>query len=190
MTASNSTAPAPTSADTPAVGLRTVNSLDHEGFVALLGSVFEHSPWVAERAAAARPFAGVDALHQAMIAVVEGLPTDERIAFLCAHPELAGKEAQSGSMTSDSTTEQASAGLDALSPAELEQITRMNAEYRQRHGFPFIICVPRYTKQEILDEFRRRTAEDTEAELAEAVRQITVITGRRLQAVVRDGARS
>ncbi|MCZ0981344.1 2-oxo-4-hydroxy-4-carboxy-5-ureidoimidazoline decarboxylase [Streptomyces diastatochromogenes] len=117
------------------------------------------------------------------------MPEAERVDFLCAHPELAGKEARSGSMTSDSVTEQASAGLDALTPAELELITRLNAAYRLRHGFPFIICVPRHTKREILDAFRDRTGNTTGAELAEAIAQITVITGRRLRALVHDGTR-
>lgn len=176
--------------DAPGLDIGAVNALDREEFVRVLGAVFEHSPWVADGAAAARPFDSVEALHAAMMDVVRRLPAAEGIDFLCAHPELAGREAQSGSMTSDSVTEQASAGLDALAPAELELITRMNAEYRERHGFPFIICVPRYTKQEILDAFRSRTANGTEAELAEAIAQITVITGRRLRAIVRDGARS
>ncbi|RVU18897.1 2-oxo-4-hydroxy-4-carboxy-5-ureidoimidazoline decarboxylase [Streptomyces antnestii] len=176
-------------ADAPLLDLQAVNALDREEFVRLLGSVFEHSPWVAAGAVAARPFDSVEALHAAMIDVVRRLSRTEQIDFLCAHPELAGKEAQSGDMTSDSTTEQASAGLDALAPAELDLITRMNAEYRQRHGFPFVICVPRYNKTQILDEFRRRTANETEAELSEAVNQITVITGRRLRAIVRDGTR-
>ncbi|MFF3782539.1 2-oxo-4-hydroxy-4-carboxy-5-ureidoimidazoline decarboxylase [Streptomyces sp. NPDC001933] len=176
-------------ANAPGLDLQAVNALDREEFVRVLGSVFEHSEWVAAGAVDARPFDSVESLHAAMIDVVRRRPRTEQIGFLCAHPELAGKEAQSGTMTSDSTTEQKGAGLDALAPAELDLITRMNAEYRERHGFPFIICVGNYTKQEIFDEFRRRTGNETEAELSEAVSQITAITGRRLRAVVRDGAR-
>lgn len=176
-----------TPVNAPSLDLQTVNALDREEFVSRLGAVFEHSEWVAAGAVDARPFDSVEALHTAMIDVVRSRPRAQRIDFLCAHPELAGKEAQSGTMTSDSTTEQKGAGLDALAPAELELITRLNAEYRERHGFPFIICVGDYTKQEIFDEFRRRTGNETEAELSEAVSQITSITGRRLRAVVSDG---
>ncbi|MFF3952823.1 2-oxo-4-hydroxy-4-carboxy-5-ureidoimidazoline decarboxylase [Streptomyces sp. NPDC001890] len=185
MTSASSTAVNASSLD-----LRTVNALSPEEFVSRLGAVFEHSEWVAAGAVDARPFDSVEALHTAMIDVVRSRPRAERIDFLCAHPELAGKEAQSGTMTSDSTTEQKGAGLDALAPAELDLITRLNAEYRERHGFPFIICVGDYTKQEIFDEFRRRTGNGTEAELSEAVSQITAITGRRLRAVVSDGVPS
>src|SRR5580765_5465541 len=121
--------------------------MSSDDFVRVLGGAFEHPRWVAERAAHARPFGSVEALHAAMIDVVRGLPRAEQVRCLCAHPELAGQEARSGTMTSDSTTEQASAGLDALTPAELDLITRMNVEYRDRHAFPFIISVPSCTKR-------------------------------------------
>ncbi|MEU8526908.1 MULTISPECIES: 2-oxo-4-hydroxy-4-carboxy-5-ureidoimidazoline decarboxylase [Streptomyces] len=182
--------PSTSATNAPSLDVQAVNALDREEFVRLLGPVFEHSSWVAAGAVTARPFDSVPSLHRAMIDVVRRLPRTEQIDFLCAHPELAGKEAQSGIMTSDSTTEQASAGLDALAPDELALITRLNDAYRERHGFPFIICVPLYSKQEILDEFRRRTALDTEAELSEAIEQITAITGRRLRALVHDGTRA
>src|SRR6185295_72365 len=108
--------------------LAAVNAMDRDRFVASLGATFEHSPWVAESAWAARPFASVDALHAAMIQVVRGAPKAVQTAFLCAHPELAGREAQARTLTDDSKHEQASAGLDAMSRDEMVEMARLNAE--------------------------------------------------------------
>lgn len=105
---------------------------------------------------------------------------EERLRLLRAHPELAGREAQGGSMTEHSGAEQISAGLDRLSSAELRQMTALNAVYRARHGFPFIVCVRHYTKAGILAELARRTARPTDAEIEEALAQIAVIAGLRL----------
>ena len=124
----------------PLLNLDTLNSMDRAAFVAALGSTFEHSPWVAEQAWQARPFASIEAVHGAMLDVVRRSPRPVQIDFLCAHPELAGREAQTGTMTADSVHEQRSAGLDALSRDELLEMKRLNGEYRRRHGFPFIIA--------------------------------------------------
>ncbi|MDB5730234.1 MAG: decarboxylase, partial [Variovorax sp.] len=127
----------------PALDLDAINTLERDTFVAALGSTFEHSPWVAEGAWTARPFASVDALHTAMVEVVRNAPHATQVAFLCAHPELAGKEAQAGTMTDESVGEQASAGLDALSRDEIGELRELNVRYRERHGFPFIVAVRR-----------------------------------------------
>lgn len=165
--------------------LDALNSMDRSAFVAALGSTFEHSPWVARSAWAARPFASIDALHGAMIGVVHGAPREKLIAFLCGHPELAGKEAQTGAMTSESVGEQASAGLNALSRAEMAELATLNAIYRSRHGFPFIIAVRHHAKEEIFDQLRRRVERDSQTELDEALAQIGLITRLRLQAKVK-----
>ena len=165
---------------TAALDLDALNTMDRAGFVAALGATFEHSPWVAEGAFTARPFRSVDALHAAMLAVVAGLPHAQQVAFLNGHPELAGKEAQVGTMTNDSVAEQSSAGLDALSRDEMREMTRLNAQYRARHGFPFIVAVRRYSKAQIFDEMRRRIGNPGEAERAEALAQIGAITRLRL----------
>jgi len=157
--------------------------MSREQFVASLGATFEHSPWVAEGAWAARPFASVDALHAAMIGVVRGAPQAVQASFLCAHPELAGREAQAR-MTDHSQHEQASAGLDAMTREEMVEMARLNAEYRQRHGFPFIIAARRHTKAQIFDAMRSRARGDTGAEFVEAMEQITYITRARLRALV------
>jgi len=170
--------PIPTAAAT----LAEINMMDSERFVATLGSSFEHSPWVAAGAWTARPFASAAALHAAMFAVVQRAPRAAQIAFLRAHPELAGREAEAGTMTTDSVGEQASAGLDALSRAELDELRELNGRYFVRHGFPFIIAVRRHTKAGIFELLRRRVDADTEAELHEALAQVAAITRARIDA--------
>jgi 2-oxo-4-hydroxy-4-carboxy-5-ureidoimidazoline decarboxylase len=165
--------------------LAAVNEMQRVDFVAALGSTFEHSPWVAEAAWAARPFDSIDDLHAAMMDVVGRAPTESKLAFLRAHPELAGKEAQAGTMTRDSVGEQASAGLDALTRDEVTDLRALNAGYRARHGFPFIIAVRRYGKAGIFEQLRRRMANDTSVELDEALRQIATITRLRLETRLR-----
>lgn len=164
--------------------LAAINAMDREPFVAALGTTFEHSPWVAESAWSARPFDSVDSLHSAMFDVVRRAPKAVQVAFLCAHPELAGREAQASALTDESLREQASAGLDAMSRAEMAEMARLNAEYRQRHGFPFIIAARRHTKAQIFDEMRRRIAQHTGAEFVEALAQIAYITRLRVRALV------
>jgi len=155
-------------------------------FVAMLGGVFENSPWVAEQAFAGRPFADIAALHAAMVGVVRGAPREAQLGLLNAHPELAGKEAQTGTLTADSTAEQRSAGLNALTRAEMERVGRLNRAYRDRFGFPFIIAVRRHTKEGILVEFERRIRNDAQTELQECLEQVFIITRLRLDALVAD----
>ena len=162
--------------------LNAVNALDQDDFVAEFGSTFEHSPWVAKGAWAARPFASIDALHGAMIGVVRNAPRATQIAFLCGHPELAGKEAEAGTMTNESVGEQASAGLNALSKDEIGELRQLNARYLDRHCFPFIVAVRRYSKDEIFDQLRARIERDSDTELNEALAQIGTITRLRVQA--------
>lgn len=164
--------------------LDACNAMGREDFVAALGSSFEHSPWVAEGAWAARPFASVEALHTAMLDVVQRAPRATQLAFLCAHPELAGREAQDSTMTRDSQREQSSAGLDALTRDEMADMARLNGDYRRRHGFPFIIAARRHTKEQIFAELRRRIDQDTETEFVEAIGQIAIITRLRVRSLV------
>jgi 2-oxo-4-hydroxy-4-carboxy-5-ureidoimidazoline decarboxylase len=164
--------------------LSALNAMNRNDFVAAIGSTFEHSPWVAEQAWAARPFDSVEALHAAMLDVVRRAPHAVQLDFLCAHPELAGREARAGTMTQDSVREQRSAGLDALTRDELAQMKRLNGEYRRRHGFPFIIAARRHTKDQIFAELRRRLGADSGAEFAEAFAQIGFITKLRLRALL------
>ena len=171
----NSTSASPT--------LAALNSMPATQFTALLADVFEHSPWVAQRAAPSRPFKDVSQLHQAMVAAMHQATEAEKIALLCAHPELAGQEAQHGTLTVASDQEQARAGLKALSPDEMARISALNSAYRARHGFPFIVCVGQHTKQSLFSAFERRADNNRETELPEALSQVETITRLRLEAM-------
>ena len=168
----------------PALDLAALNAMDRDAFVATLGPTFENAPWVAASAWTKRPFASVATLHAAMLDVVRTTPVAQQLAFLCGHPELAGREAQAGTMTSESVGEQKTAGLDALTSAELAEMQRLNRAYRERHGFPFIIAVRANTKQQIFDAMRARVAKSTEAERNAALEQIGLITRGRIDALV------
>lgn len=165
------------------VTIPEANLLDRDAFAALLGGIFEHSPWVAGGAWEQRPFADVDDLHRAMVAVAGKAPEDAQLALLRAHPDLAGKLARGGNLTVASTTEQASAGLDQLSDAEYEQFTALNDAYQARFGFPFIIAVRENTLATILAAFERRLGHDRPAEFAAALAEVAKIARFRLDGI-------
>ena len=162
------------------VSLETLNAMSPADFTARLGAIFEHSPWVAERAAAQRPFASVDALHQAMAGVVRDASHDERLRLIRAHPELAGKAAVRGELTDESTREQKGAGLDRCSPEEFERMQDLNRRYNEKFGFPFVIAVKGHDRDGILRHFAQRLGNDREVEMAECIEQIIRIGGHRL----------
>lgn len=168
----------------PPFDLAAINAMDRDAFVAVLGPSFENAPWVAADAWAQRPFASVTALHAAMLDIVRRASDSAQLAFLCGHPELAGREAEAGTMTTESTGEQGSAGLDSLTPAEREEMQRLNRAYRERHGFPFIIAVRGNTRQQIFAAMRARTAQATEVERQAALEQIGRITRGRIGALI------
>jgi OHCU decarboxylase len=165
--------------------LAALNRLDRADFVRALGEVFEHSPWVAERAWPGRPFASVDALHAAMVAAVRAAGPEAQLALVRAHPELAGREAADGTLTADSTSEQGRLGFTALTRAELERVARANAAYREKFGFPCIVALRLHaTRESVIAEMERRAANDRAAELAAALEQIGHITRGRLDKIV------
>jgi len=161
--------------------LEAINLLDRAAFVSALGHLFEHSPWVAEEAWAERPFASAAALHAALCATMWAAPRDRQLALLRAHPDLAGRLARQNQLTKESTGEQASAGLDRLTDAELADFTRHNAAYRAKFGFPFIICARLNAKAAILAAMQDRLAHSPAAEFAAALREIEQIAWLRLQ---------
>jgi 2-oxo-4-hydroxy-4-carboxy-5-ureidoimidazoline decarboxylase len=161
--------------------LDALNALDRGGFVARLGGIFEHSPWVAERAWAARPFAGLVELHAAMARAMRAGSEAEKTALLCAHPQLAGREAKEGRLTANSKGEQKSAGLDRLDAAEMRSLADMNAAYRAKFGFPFIIAVRQRTKDEILADLVRRLGRGAAEERAAALAEVESIARIRLE---------
>jgi 2-oxo-4-hydroxy-4-carboxy-5-ureidoimidazoline decarboxylase len=162
------------------VDMASINAMDRAAFVQRFGGIFENSPWVAEKAFEKRPFASLDDMHAAMVAVAKYAPAAMQLALLQSHPDLAGKEAEAGTMTASSVAEQASAGLNALSHAEMVQMSELNAAYRKKFGFPFIIAVRMHTKEGILFEFNRRLQNDTQTEFANDLQNVYIITRLRL----------
>lgn len=162
------------------ISLAELNGLDLPGFVAALDGIYEHSPWVAEAAIDAGPFASrldlLDALNGAMLAA----PRDTQRALICAHPELAGKAAIAGEMTAESQREQSGAGLDRCSPAEYERLQTLNAAYRARFGFPFVIAVKGHTRASIIAAMAERALNDEDTEFARALHEIGRIAAFRL----------
>ena len=167
------------------VSLEALNSGTRVAFIDALGDIFEHSPWVAEAAAGERPFPTLAALYDRLSRALLGASAQQQLAVIKAHPDLAGKAARAGSLTQESTAEQASAGLDRLSEADYATFHRLNEAYKQKFGFPFIIGVRRHTKDSILDQLERRHAHDIEAERNTALREILRIVGLRLDQRVR-----
>ena len=165
---------------TGTVGFDAVAAMDRAAFVDTLGDVFEHAAWVAEAVWPERPFADLDALHDAMMRAVSTSGEEQIVAFLCRHPELAGKEADAGTMTGHSTVEQRGAGLDALTRDERDELRLLNARYLDCHGFPFILSVRGHDKAQVFAALRRRIGRDTAVERHEALAQVRVITRRRL----------
>lgn len=159
---------------------KPVAASDRATFMRIYGHLFDHSPWVVERAWATRPFADAKALHCAFLRVIAEASHEERLALARAHPELADKVAMSQGLTADSTREQASAGLDRLSEADYQTFHSLNTAYRAKHGFPFIICVKLNDKGSILSAMRARGDQDSDAELDEAMTQVGLISRLRL----------
>ncbi len=131
-----------------------------------------------------RPFASVDAMHAAMVGIVKDAPLPSQLALLQSHPDLAGKEAQSGAMTASSVSEQASAGLNALSKDEMAQIAGYNTAYKSKFGFPFIVAVRMHTKEGIFFDFARRLQNDTQTEYSNDLQNVYAITRLRLKAML------
>jgi 2-oxo-4-hydroxy-4-carboxy-5-ureidoimidazoline decarboxylase len=164
--------------------LADLNAAGQGDFVAALGKVFEHSPWIAEQAAARRPFAGVRPLFAAMIEAVDRAPPERRLALIKAHPDLADRTQRAAGLTAESTSEQNSVGLDRLSDAEYEAFERVNNAYRAKFGFPYIVCVRRHTRDSILRDFERRLPNDAKSETLVSIAEIARIAALRLDQLV------
>jgi 2-oxo-4-hydroxy-4-carboxy-5-ureidoimidazoline decarboxylase len=168
----------------PQITLADLNACSKEDFVARLANVFEHSPWIAEQAASARPFAGVQALFDAMKAAVDRASPELRLVLIKAHPDLANKTQRTAGLTVESNAEQNGAGLDRLSEAEYQAFERVNNAYRSKFGFPYIVCVRRHTRDSILRDFERRLPNDAKAEAQKSVEEICRIAALRLDQLV------
>lgn len=165
----------------PVATLAEVNAASEAAFVAVFGDIAEHSPWVAERAGAARPFATRDRMIDAFQQAILGAADDEQTALLAAHPDLAGRAARAGALTADSTREQAGAGLDSLSEEEFARFTALNDAYRARFGLPFILAVRGAGKQAILAAFENRVGGTKAEERLTALAQVLRIVRFRLE---------
>lgn len=161
-----------------------INQMSRAEFADAFGDIYEHSPWIAEEAWAARPFADLGALAGAMMEAVQRGSDEQRLALLNAHPELAGREAKSGNLTDASAQEQAGAGLVNLAPDELAHVARFNEAYGSKFGFPFIIAVRHHTKSTIMQAMEERLGNDRETELRTALEQVFEIARLRLDQVV------
>ena len=166
------------------IGIEAVNDLDQRGFVAKFGGLYESSPWVAEEVWRERPFGSRSELHEAFVRAVHRAPHQKRMDLIRAHPDLAGKAAVAGDLTPESRGEQASAGLDLLTPEEYETFTEMNASYRERFGFPMIVCVREHTKESILQNAESRLENSMEEEVEVALGEIAKIARLRLHDLV------
>lgn len=166
--------------------LSTLNALSETDFVQHLGGLFEHSPWIVQQTWSARPFTSRDALHTALLNTVQQADTAAQLALICAHPELAGKAAEQGQLTQESTQEQASAGLNQCSPAELAEIRELNRAYREKFGFPYILAVKGRSRHDILQNFRQRLNNPRSTEFEQALQQIALITRLRLHDLIED----
>lgn len=162
----------------------TLNGLDKEKFVQIIGPVFEHSKWIAEATWAKRPFADLNHLHRALCETVKNAGEAKQLALICAHPDLAGRITHAGTLTRESANEQASAGLDNLSAGEIDLFQRQNAAYKKKFGFPFVICARLNRKEAILDGFRARLPNSREQEIQTALQEIFKIAELRLNDLI------
>src|SRR6202790_5499440 len=164
--------------------LSELNACGKDDFVAALANIFEHSPWIAEQVASARPFAGVKQLFDAMKAAVDRAPSELRLALIKAHPDLANRTQRAAGLTAESSAEQDSVGLDRLSDAEYDAFEGVNNAYRAKFGFPYIVCVRRHTRDSILRDFERRLPNDAKTEMQTSIEEICRIAALRLDQLV------
>jgi len=167
------------------MSVEEASNLDREGFVKRFGALYERSPWVAEGAWRGRPFGSLSGMHAAFVRTVREAPPGRRLGLIRAHPDLAGKAAVAGELTPESTREQASAGLDRLSPEEYEAFTRLNDAYKEKFGFPMIFAVREHTKETILAGAEARLENSRSEEIETALAEIAKIGLFRLRELVR-----
>ncbi len=168
----------------PSISIQNINNCSATEFINTLGSIFEHSPWVAELACAGRPFDSVDSLLVKMKSLVNAASHHQRHTLICNHPELAGQEAQQDTLTTESKNEQAAAGLNNCSREELQKLRSLNKQYREKFGFPFVIAVKNLSRQDILDAMQTRLQNTKEIEFDSCIQQIGKIAEFRLKQLI------
>jgi 2-oxo-4-hydroxy-4-carboxy-5-ureidoimidazoline decarboxylase len=161
-----------------------LNELSKEKFVDSLGAIYEHSPWIAAGAWDLKPFSSLEDLGNKLNDTLRAAEPEARLELIKAHPDLAGRLARAGQLTSESTEEQKSAGLDRLTAEEAADFDRLNSAYLAKFGFPFVICARLNDRQAILQAFRGRLTNDRSQELEAALAEIHKIAGLRLAQIV------
>jgi 2-oxo-4-hydroxy-4-carboxy-5-ureidoimidazoline decarboxylase len=165
--------------------LADLNMLPLEDFVARIGPVFEHSPWIAEATWSKQPFDSLEHLHRALSETVHSSSEERRLALIRAHPDLVGHAALAGTLTQTSTSEQTSAGLNKLTADESALFQEFNRTYREKFGFPFVICARLNKKEAILNGFEARLKNSREEEIKTALAEIEKIAYLRLQDIIK-----
>jgi 2-oxo-4-hydroxy-4-carboxy-5-ureidoimidazoline decarboxylase len=161
-----------------------LNAVSRGGFVRVIGPVFERSPWIADAAWLKRPFADLEHLHAELMGVVTNSGEERQVALIQAHPDLVGRAALAGTLTAESNREQASAGLDRLSADEIAAFQKNNQAYREKFGFPFVICARLNKREAILRGFETRLKNSREKEIQTALKEIGKIARLRLQDLI------
>jgi 2-oxo-4-hydroxy-4-carboxy-5-ureidoimidazoline decarboxylase len=168
------------------VTLDELNALAPRRFIATLGGVFEHSPWIAATACDRRPFRSIDELHGALVEIMLSAPDDSKLALLRAHPELASKAAIRGELSSESNREQAAAGLTRCTAAEFARLHALNRAYDAKFGFPFIIAVKGLDRGEIIARCAERLERDRATEFEAALQEVSRIARLRLETLLEE----
>jgi OHCU decarboxylase len=166
------------------LAISELNQADRAMFTRIVGPAFEHSPWIAEMTWLKRPFSSLEALHRHLCETVCAAGEERQLTLIRAHPDLVGRAALAGTLTPESTREQTSAGLGALTPEEVSEFQAFNAAYREKFGFPFVICARLNRKQAILAGFRARLNNSRENEIKSALEEIFKIANLRLQDLI------
>lgn len=164
--------------------LADLNQYSKDQFIESLGGIFEHSPWVPDLVYEDRPFDSISQLNQTMLEAVQQSPEFQRMALICNHPELAGKEAAEGTLTSDSRQEQSSAGLDQCTAEELTQLQSLNRAYMEKFEFPFVIAVTGLNKTLIIEALGKRLQNSIDREFETSINEIGKIAGIRLNTLI------
>ena len=164
--------------------MKEVNSLDYNAFTDYFGSLYEHTPLVAAAAWSKRPFSDVSDIHKACCFVVDQLGQDAQAGLLRCHPDLAGRLAMQGQLSQASTKEQSSAGLLSLTEEEFRRMDEQNRLYKEKFGFPFVICVRENKKEAILRGFGQRLPHSVDEEVEIATGEVNKIAWHRLQDLV------
>ncbi|XP_076027408.1 2-oxo-4-hydroxy-4-carboxy-5-ureidoimidazoline decarboxylase [Genypterus blacodes] len=164
--------------------IAAANALPYEDFVAIFGNVVENCPIITAAVWSRRPFANLTALEESISEFIDALPQSGKEGILRCHPDLAGRDLQGGTLTRESRQEQAGAGLDALSSTEVSHMARLNREYKERFGFPFVICARMNDKETMVRQLSERLGNEHAVERGRGIEEVKKICHLRLQGLL------